>query len=114
MMLPILISVSVAPVSYFFCASAPLVEAANRASAVAVMARRVACIKVSPFQNSNDRCRGPFPEALVRAHDPEKCEAGFRKDHAQSMPGSLPFWREGDNKKPLRQGRRGCFFGSQS
>src|ERR1700759_453125 len=49
MMLPILISVSVAPVSYFFCASAPLVEAANRASAVEAMARRVACIKVSPF-----------------------------------------------------------------
>src|ERR1051326_5779193 len=29
MMLPILISVSVAPVSYFFCASAPLLEAAS-------------------------------------------------------------------------------------
>ncbi len=34
MMLPILISVSVAPVSYFFCASAPLDEAAITASAV--------------------------------------------------------------------------------
>ena len=35
MMLPILISVSVAPVSYFFCASAPLPDAASSASAVA-------------------------------------------------------------------------------
>src|SRR5450631_3227346 len=33
MMLPILISVSVAPMSYFFCASAPLLEAASRARA---------------------------------------------------------------------------------
>src|SRR5579863_8271595 len=35
MMLPILISVSVAPVSYFFCASAPLAEAASTANAAA-------------------------------------------------------------------------------
>src|SRR5271169_2800317 len=33
MMLPILISVSVAPVSYFFCASAPLLEAASTVNA---------------------------------------------------------------------------------
>src|ERR1035437_9310296 len=33
MMLPILISVSVAPVSYFFCASAPLLVAASTARA---------------------------------------------------------------------------------
>src|ERR1700761_6584297 len=33
MILPILISVSVAPVSYFFCASAPLLDAASSASA---------------------------------------------------------------------------------
>jgi hypothetical protein len=31
--LPILISVSLAPVSYFFCASAPLADAANNANA---------------------------------------------------------------------------------
>src|ERR1041384_1896683 len=42
MMLPILISVSVAPVSYFFWARAPVEEAANRASAVEAMAKRVA------------------------------------------------------------------------
>ena len=34
-MLPILISVSVAPVSYFFCASAPLLDAASTANAAA-------------------------------------------------------------------------------
>src|ERR1700704_2348551 len=33
MMLPILISVSVAPVSYFFCADAPLLVAASNARA---------------------------------------------------------------------------------
>src|SRR3954470_16549211 len=33
MMLPILISVSVAPVSYFFCASTPLEDAASTANA---------------------------------------------------------------------------------
>src|ERR1700685_440576 len=35
MMLPILISVSVAPVSYFFCANAPLLDAATSANAAA-------------------------------------------------------------------------------
>src|SRR5688572_12952380 len=38
MMLPILISVSVAPESYFFCASAPLLVAANMASAAEAIA----------------------------------------------------------------------------
>jgi hypothetical protein len=38
MMLPILISVSVAPVSYFFCAIAPLEDAMPIASAVEAMA----------------------------------------------------------------------------
>jgi hypothetical protein len=33
MMLPILISVSLAPVSYFFCASAPLLVAASHTRA---------------------------------------------------------------------------------
>src|SRR5437763_6376055 len=53
MMLPILISVSVAAVSYFFCASAPLLEAASKAIAVEAIARRVAMtdITVSPCCN---------------------------------------------------------------
>jgi hypothetical protein len=37
-MLPILISVSVAPVSYFFCASAPLLDAASTANAAETIA----------------------------------------------------------------------------
>src|SRR5437868_11901288 len=41
MMLPTLISVSVAPVSYFFCASAPLVVAASKASAAGNAVRRM-------------------------------------------------------------------------
>src|ERR1700681_2213423 len=40
MMLPILISVSVAPVSYFFCASAPLPVAASTAMAAEKAANR--------------------------------------------------------------------------
>jgi hypothetical protein len=42
--------VSVAPVSYFFCASAPPVDAANIANAVEAIAKRVATksINVSP------------------------------------------------------------------
>src|ERR1700678_2749525 len=40
MMLPILISVSLAPVSYFFCASAPPLLAARRAKAAATAPAR--------------------------------------------------------------------------
>ncbi len=39
-MLPILISVSEAPVSYFFCASAPLLVAASKARAAAKAPKR--------------------------------------------------------------------------
>src|SRR6266403_879897 len=40
MILPILISVSVAPVSYFFCASAPLADAARTTRAAERVASR--------------------------------------------------------------------------
>src|SRR5215216_6046633 len=40
MMLPILISVSLAPVSYFFCANAPLLVAASSARAAATAPSR--------------------------------------------------------------------------
>jgi hypothetical protein len=46
-MLPILISVSVAPVSYFFCASAPLVVAASKTSAVEAIANLVAITDIT-------------------------------------------------------------------
>src|ERR1700722_19763059 len=54
MILPILISVSVAPVSYFFCASAPLLEAASTANAAAeamAILFVMAGISVSLFSN---------------------------------------------------------------
>src|SRR5882757_3142644 len=46
MMLPILISVSVAPVSYFFCASAPVLVAASRANAAERTASRVLIVSI--------------------------------------------------------------------
>src|SRR5207248_6043111 len=58
MMLPILISVSVAPVSYFFCASALPLEAANTTNAAEAMAslRVVTGITSLPlFENSTFR-----------------------------------------------------------
>src|SRR6476619_3413357 len=64
MMLPILISVSEAPVSYFFCASAPLDEAAISAAAAERIAslRVVADIRGSPC----DDCRD-VPASLAEA-----------------------------------------------
>src|ERR1700691_4893166 len=59
MMLPILISVSVAPVSYFFCASAPLLDAASTASAAAeaiAILFMIAGIAVSLFFQWHGRC----------------------------------------------------------
>src|ERR1043165_4627557 len=63
MILPILISVSVAPVSYFFCASAPLDEAASSVAAAEKIAslRVVADIRGSPC----DDCRD-VPASLAR------------------------------------------------
>src|SRR6267142_1755092 len=51
MMLPILISVSVAPVSYFFCASALPLKAAKAMTAVENAAIRSCCLEsiTSPF-----------------------------------------------------------------
>src|SRR4051795_1638386 len=63
MMLPILISVSLAPVSYFFCASAPLDEAAISAAAAERIAslRVVADIRGSPCDDHRDA-----PASLAR------------------------------------------------
>jgi hypothetical protein len=46
MMLPILISVSVAPMSYFFCASAPVLVAASTANAAEATASREAILNI--------------------------------------------------------------------
>src|ERR1700722_17328324 len=70
MMLPILISVSVAPVSYFFCASAPLLDAAASANAAAMtILLAMAGMSVSLF--------------------PSLGGAGFRGDCASW----LPWWK---------------------
>src|SRR5215468_3686951 len=67
MMLPILISVSVAPVSYFFCASAPLVVAANRANTLETIANRVALtgIPFLPLPLPMCRCYGASGEGMA-------------------------------------------------
>jgi len=55
MMLPILISVSVAAVSFFYCASAPVLEAASRANAVERIARRVAVAGITSLPFSSEQ-----------------------------------------------------------
>src|SRR4051812_12052191 len=84
MMLPILISVSLAPVSYFFCASAPPAEAANSAAAAERIAslRVVADIRGSPCDDclmsrllfprklSGSRHSIPFAQSLQQKRPP--------------------------------------------
>src|SRR6186713_29980 len=96
MMLPILISVSVAPVSYFFWADAVVVEAAMSASAsdAAASLPVTAGIPISLF--SWCVC-APFLVLLVFGD-------------AVAIQYDLPC---GFNRKPLRRRRRGCFFSSQ-
>src|SRR6266567_3325536 len=94
MMLPILISVSVAPVSYFFCASAPPDDAASNPNA----AERTASLLIVDIPSLPFSCNWQIvPGLLKRALLTAPC---------------LPSCREPDNKKPPRQGRRGCFFSS--
>jgi hypothetical protein len=45
-MLPILISVSVAPVSYFFCADTPLVDATSTVNAAEAIANLLALANI--------------------------------------------------------------------
>src|SRR6185295_13713697 len=88
MMLPILISVSEAPVSYFFCASAPPDEAAISAAAAERIAslRVVADIRGSPC----DDCR-EVPASLARKL------SGWRH--------SIPFAQPLQQKRPPRDAR---------
>src|SRR6185437_2909391 len=96
MMLPILISVSVAPVSYFFCASAPLLDAASTMSAAEAMASLLLAtgISGSPWMVG-------LRHALLLMKN--SCDAGGIEYH---LPAAI-------KKKPLRQDRRGCFFCSR-
>src|SRR6185312_17126157 len=60
MVLPILISVSVAPVSYFFCARAVVEAVANKASVAAATAKRVPVTGIAflPHVVVDGVCRG--------------------------------------------------------
>src|SRR5882672_11445854 len=94
MMLPILISVSVAAVSYLFCASAPLLDPASTANAAAAIAILfLVSISVSLFPMMV--CHGFLSKLFVTSvHRIPPCPGAHKK-------------------KPLRQSRRGCFFSSQ-
>jgi hypothetical protein len=58
MMLPILISVSLAPLSYFFCASAPLLVAANTANAAEAIASFLVVEDIPGFSHFLNVVRG--------------------------------------------------------
>src|SRR5215218_2089290 len=95
MMLPTLISVSVAPVSYFFWADAVEAEAAMSASAsdAAASLPVTAGIPISLF--SWCVCV-PFLVSMVFGD-----AAAIQYDLADAY-----------NRKPLREGPKGCFFSS--
>src|SRR4051794_7057731 len=90
MMLPILISVSVAPVSYFFCASAPPEDAASNTAAAEKAVSR----------NWNADIVGL----------PESCECVTfvgRERFAAPGPHSIPFAARQQEKAPFDLCRRG-------
>src|ERR1700754_4764145 len=99
MMLPILISASVAPVSYFFWAEAVEVEAAMSASAsdAAASLPVTAGIPISLFSWC---VRFLFLSCLFLAAFGDA--AAIQYDLACAF-----------NRKPLRRRHRGCFFSSQ-
>src|SRR5262245_27770567 len=89
MMLPILISVSLAPVSYFFCASAPLEQAAITANAV----ESTASFLVTDIYVSLHFC----------------CMPVWRSLSGTLFSGTyLPSWPEHHNKKPPAPVARGA------
>src|SRR5579863_5354398 len=94
MMLPILISVSVAPVSYFFCASAPLLDAANTMSAAEASASLLLATGISGS-----------PLIVGSRHILVSARFPMTPGIEYHLAGAI-------KKKPLRQDRRGCFFSS--
>ena len=91
-MLPILISVSVAPVSYFFCASAPLEDAASTATAAGHTFRwsePQAAVRIKGLPGRNTVCiriltvREPLDEIGTQFYldgarvDPSAIDIGF-------------------------------------
>src|ERR1700761_6399355 len=102
MMLPILISVSVAPVSYFFCASADVEVAANKASVAAATARRVPVTGIAFL---------PHVMTTVRMC---RCFLAFSNGRLFGFSAAkLSFRAEALNEKPPRQSRGGCSFSSR-
>src|ERR1700734_3310360 len=97
MMLPILISVSVAPSSYFFCASAPVLDPAKSANAatdtIAVLFRQTV-MTFSLSSNVSDGCvwHGFLGRKLLMLRD------------------CVSFYRVAHKKKPSARGAKGCFF----
>src|ERR1700759_3218391 len=91
MMMPILISVSVAPVSYFFCASAPLQEAASTTRAAERTAGR-----------GRNAGMLDLPRTL-------RCVSLFLERERLAAPGAAlnTFRPPPARKSPLRPGRRG-------
>src|ERR1700730_7577297 len=96
MMLPILISVSVAPMSYFFCADAPLLVAARIARAAEKAPNRnwIAGILISLI--------------LVG------CFVFLIGSASRLLPALNTLQRYPSRKSPLRRGRRGLYLVEQS
>src|SRR5665213_1883022 len=98
MMLPILISVSVAPASYFFCASAPLLDAASMMNAAEAIANLLKATGISGL---------PWMDGCIR-------HVLFVDFEILHDAGGIEYYSAiAIKKKPLRNGRRGCFFNSQ-
>src|SRR5262249_34253016 len=93
MMLPILISVSVAPVSYFFCAKEGLLEAASNARVAATAPSRSWLIGILVSLESDVMCRLFCRQAL-----------GWRWAGIEYLSSSL------SNKKPPATGSQGACF----
>src|SRR5882724_9431318 len=97
MMLPTLISVSEAPVSYFFCASAPLLVAANNARAAEKAPNRKLIAGILISLGPRWMCRFFL--------DPERLAAVGSIEYLSAVPG---------NKKPPATMSRGAVFSLRS
>jgi hypothetical protein len=61
----------VAPVSYFFCASAPLLDTVSRVSATDATANLLAVVSINSlprFNDNNDLCRGFLDVKALLTH----------------------------------------------
>src|ERR1700691_6541819 len=96
MMLPIVISVSVAPVSYFFCASAPAVDPARSANAatdaIAILFMKTVMTFSSRPVSGGCVWHGFPARKLLMLHD------------------YVSFYLTAHKKKPSAVGAEGCFF----